>query len=282
MSNILSTIFGRNEKILFNYLINSGMSIDLDNVNSTKFLVSQPLHEDYFWDIKKKLIEAGANVNVTDRCGSTLLIIYAKCGVIDKLEYLISAGANLNIRDSEGDTALIKAVRQSNYDRECLKVIKLLIDAGASVNIINKSGDTALTIAALWGFLDVVKYLIENGANANLTICITGQKVPMETSSKSPLIRAACGNHPNVVKFLINYGVKIDEHPALENPGIMEIMDEYQNLYGKISNLTLGKPRKNIFSNWQTLTVLEIIGDKVDVLIPKDLLVCEIGKYLFI
>jgi hypothetical protein len=42
-----------------------------------------------------------------------------------------------------------------------LKAMKELIDKGANVKAINKYGQTALHLAALYGKLEVVKYLIE-------------------------------------------------------------------------------------------------------------------------
>ncbi len=49
-----------------------------------------------------------------------------------------------------------------------IEVAKLLIEAGAEVNRQCEHGRTALHIAAAWGHLDVVKYLLENAADASI------------------------------------------------------------------------------------------------------------------
>ena len=49
-----------------------------------------------------------------------------------------------------------------------LEVARVLVEAGASVNRQCEHGRTALHMAAAWGHLDVVKYLIENGADSTI------------------------------------------------------------------------------------------------------------------
>lgn len=59
------------------------------------------------------------------------------------IETLLKKGANPNLRDSEtGETLLMSAARYSTPE-----VVKALIDGGADVNARNKSGQTALTLA---------------------------------------------------------------------------------------------------------------------------------------
>ena len=101
----------------------------------------------------KKLIEAGANVNETDKHGRTPLM-YAVFP--EAVRYLIDAGANVNAVDNEGNTALMNALFPES--------VKMLIEAGADVNKINKDGQTALMNAY---FPDSVKILVKAGADVN-------------------------------------------------------------------------------------------------------------------
>ena len=79
------------------------------------------------------------------------------------IETLLKKGANPNLRDSEtGETLLMSAARYSTPE-----VVKALIEGGADVNARNNSGQTALTLADnndnLWR-ADIVALLKRRGA----------------------------------------------------------------------------------------------------------------------
>ena len=59
--------------------------------------------------------------------------------------------------DAHNDPALTWSARKGH-----LEVVKYLIEAGADIHANN---DKALNYSALYGHLEVVKYLIEKGAN---------------------------------------------------------------------------------------------------------------------
>ncbi|QXF95209.1 ankyrin repeat domain protein [Wolbachia phage WO] len=50
----------------------------------------------------------------------------------------------------------------------CLEIVRFLIDEGVNVNITNKYGSTALHNAAYYGDLRIIKFLLEKGANPNI------------------------------------------------------------------------------------------------------------------
>ena len=110
-------------------------------------------------DITRLLISAGADVNVMDQMGSSLLhqaieknekknteifkmILSAGASLLFnpslRSSYsLIYTGANVNVVDRYGETPLHLAVEKNNT-----VIIKLLIDAGADENIRNMYGRT--------------------------------------------------------------------------------------------------------------------------------------------
>ena len=49
-----------------------------------------------------------------------------------------------------------------------IEVAKVLVDAGADINRQCEHGRTALHMAAAWGHLDVVKFLLENAADPSI------------------------------------------------------------------------------------------------------------------
>ncbi|MCC2646128.1 MAG: hypothetical protein K0R02_193 [Rickettsiaceae bacterium] len=83
-----------------------------------------------------------------------------RIGVINKL---LSKEIDINIeRDKFGYTALMCAVKKGYPD-----IIKLLVEKGAEVNLAGVSGLTPLHCAAQKGDLSIVEFLVDKGANVN-------------------------------------------------------------------------------------------------------------------
>jgi ankyrin repeat protein len=85
-----------------------------------------------------------------------------------------------------------------------IKALKELIGAGIDLNAsLNEDGTTILMIAAGEGQLEIVKLLVERGADINIL-----------SEGDSPLISAVCGRHKDVYEFLL---------PHVKNPEILHI-----------------------------------------------------------
>jgi ankyrin repeat protein len=109
----------------------------------------------------KKLLDAGANVNLArSRDGRTALHFAAYYGKEQVVAKLIQAGADLNVTKSDGWTALHQAVY---YGKE--RVVAKLIQAGADLNIAAPNGFTALHAAAESGNKEITVQLLEAGAD---------------------------------------------------------------------------------------------------------------------
>ena len=126
------------------------------------------MHHDI--ELVKKLINNGVDLNIKDNDGYTPLM--RSMFVIEDSEkiikLLIDAGANVNITDdNNGNTALILWIK-SDWKNTSTNKIKLLINAGADVNIKNNYGNTALILASSRNQIENVKLLIEAGADWNL------------------------------------------------------------------------------------------------------------------
>jgi len=84
------------------------------------------------------------NFNKTNK-GYTALIV--ACAIeydegLETVKRLIKAGADLEIKDDNGNTALMWAVKKCN-----LETLKHLVKAGADVNTQNNNGETAKSVA---------------------------------------------------------------------------------------------------------------------------------------
>lgn len=91
----------------------------------------------------KYLIEAGADINVTDQNEKTPLIIATENNQTKNIEFLANhPDCNIDAQDVNKNTALHWAVKQKYYSH-----VKILITAGARSDIENSNNDTAMEIA---------------------------------------------------------------------------------------------------------------------------------------
>ena len=76
-----------------------------------------------------------------------------------------------------------------------LNIVKCLIENGADINVKNHMGWTPLHLAAGYGYLEIVKYLIEIGADFMAT----------NKDGSTPLDVAIHQNRTDVIAFLETY-----------------------------------------------------------------------------
>lgn len=93
-------------------------------------------------DEVKRLIAAGANVNVSNNAGGTALKFAAYFGRVEMVSLLINSGAYVNTRDGIGWTPLMDASQNGHTE-----IVRRLINAGADVNMVTAQGITALSQA---------------------------------------------------------------------------------------------------------------------------------------
>lgn len=67
---------------------------------------------------------------------------------------------NFNFRDQEGNTPLIHAARQKNLD-----IVQFLINNGADINAVNNNNESALLTSYLYQQYDISNYLLSTGAS---------------------------------------------------------------------------------------------------------------------
>lgn len=101
---------------------NKGLHDILDQLESNNNLLSDCNYIQYIMS----LLEAGANPNIQNQDGKTLLHYVAECNDTKGIEFLLKAGANPNVQDHSGKTPF-EYVTEPN----CLKAIK---DLGCSSN----------------------------------------------------------------------------------------------------------------------------------------------------
>jgi len=107
-------------------------------------------------------LRKGADINFQDSTGNTGLHYMCKSNNIRIVKHLLAKGANADIRNSIGNTPLHEIVSRLDYTG--IDITRLVIPY-TNVNIQNNHGETPLHIAAHNKKTDIIKILLENGAN---------------------------------------------------------------------------------------------------------------------
>lgn len=113
----------------------------------------------------KKYIKEGADLNERTEAGESVLAYALKSRVDrDMLELLIESGADLFYADDEGVSILDFAITYNN-----MYIIQLLLGKGKDINeVTRRSGFTPLMAAVCYGRYDIMKVLLEAGADVTL------------------------------------------------------------------------------------------------------------------
>jgi len=161
-------------------------------------------------EITELLIAKGSNVNAQNKAGDTPLDVAlsqnhkeiadlliqkgadvslhtaAQHGLLEKLKELISKGTDVNAKNNAGETALEVAIQEYHQD-----IVRLLIDKGAEVSI---------NVAAFIGDVDKVKDFIKGGGSVDTA----------DTSGQTLLHYATAGNHKDIAELLISKGANVN------------------------------------------------------------------------
>ncbi|XP_056378829.1 serine/threonine-protein phosphatase 6 regulatory ankyrin repeat subunit A-like isoform X2 [Hyla sarda] len=153
-------------------------------------LASQSGHESL---VRLLLNYSGVQAEVpTRRQGSTPIHLAAQNGHTAVVGLLLSKSTSqLHVKDNRGRTCLHLAAANGHNE-----MMRALIGQGAEINLTDKNGWSPLHFAAKSGFLETVCFLVECGANPILE-CNDG---------KTAIQYAAGDNHQDVVSFLLKRG----------------------------------------------------------------------------
>ena len=115
-------------------------------------------------DQVKSALEQGANPNFKGKGGFTPIVIAARNGYLDIVQYLLDHGAEMDKRDnSRKKSALLAAAFKSQN-----QVAEYLMTHGADINAQAINGFTPLHDAAWVGDYQLVKMLVEHGARTDI------------------------------------------------------------------------------------------------------------------
>jgi ankyrin repeat protein/L-ascorbate metabolism protein UlaG (beta-lactamase superfamily) len=143
--------------------INNGANIHAkDNEN-------RPAIEYASWyanpNVIKALVEKGNDVNYVSSGKYSILHNVCSNGNVESIDFLIQKGANVNLANADGDLPLQMVTINCNSE-----AVKLLAKKTKNINQKEKYlGNTALHQAAINGDIKSTQYLLEAGADPNIT-----------------------------------------------------------------------------------------------------------------
>jgi Ankyrin repeats (3 copies) len=154
--------------------------------------------------------------------------------------------------------------------------VRQLLAAGADVNAANAYGGTALAFACDKGHTEVVKVLLEHGANLEIQDRFYKSK---------PLAWAVIKGHPEIARLLLEHGAQ-GEAEALSTAVVVASPKEIVQMIvarGKVSPEELGEALRTARQQQKTeiAGVLEAAGAKVVPVVPVDatVLAAAAGTY---
>ena len=173
----------------------------------------------------ERLLSPLHNAEFRDDRGTALLPLAARAGRVEVVQLLLGKGADVNATaflEGAGKTALMEAALNNRPE-----VVKLLIDAGAYIDQQEaETGFTALSHASSQSNEDVVRALLENGANPNLRA----------HNGWSPLYQAARFAYVDTARALLDAGADVD---LPDNDGLTPLMVAI--IRGRVIDLSVGR-----------------------------------------
>ena len=163
----------------------------------------------------EEYIAKGADVNARSGKYGWTPLIWAVVGENSKIiPTLINHGAYTEIRDKIGNTALIYSLWPIiSSKKPNLEVIKTLLQNGANVNITNTFGRVVWTLAASWDFLDDNEELrTETYYKVKKELRPTGNDMLTAKEANygvTPLQIALTNPNPEVIETLLKAGANV-------------------------------------------------------------------------
>ncbi|XP_072397236.1 uncharacterized protein [Diabrotica undecimpunctata] len=163
------------------------------------------------------LIEYGADSHLRNRKRQSPLECATQSNCLNALRQLFKRGASFNCKRKFNCYQSLFLATQHGF----LSVIIEFVRRGVDINIHSTKGHTLLHAACQFGQIEVVRYLLQNGANVN------SKSQPNDTT---PIYFAVKYWQPEIIELLISYGGLL-ENPCKNVSVLSLVRKQFNNRY---------------------------------------------------
>lgn len=140
-------------------LIENGADIELPNEDGHTALYSACIRGQI--ETCRHLIDK-AELNSKNNDGWTPFHVASYLGHVAIVELLIEKGANIEILNNDGGNALLIAAAHGKTE------VAMLLSSRMDLNFQNEKGWTPINAASMYGHVDIVRLLVDNGADVEI------------------------------------------------------------------------------------------------------------------
>ena len=191
------------------------------------------------------------------------IITAAKEGNLGKVKELIEKDSQLiNTKDANGRTLIHWACRGVHFE-----VIKYLVENGANVNAKDNNMNTPLISISSRGHIEAAKFLLDNGADIH---------AESNEFSRTALFYSVLGGHTEVTELLLRKGAKVNINVGFGRTPLYYAVDKGHTEIAKL--LILGGADKNfIMNDGLSLLHLAVISNNIEMVRTLVDLKCDIN-----
>lgn len=140
-------------------------------------------------EVASYLISQSANIYETNLSGQTTMIICAKEGLLSLVKDLFKHGYDFNKPLKTTDQSVLSQAVWGNQE----EVVRFLLENGANVNVIDNQGWTPLMVASYLGCVQIAKVLLDHGADTK----------PINKQKMTALDLATFYKHSEIAELLL-------------------------------------------------------------------------------
>lgn len=167
----LFTAIEYSQWVIFDFFVKAGANLKRSDFE--KMTLLHQACQTGFIEVIQSLVDSGLDINAKTRDGETPLFIAAKFSHIDIFDFLLEAGADVDVKIPQKWYHLEDVEEWKVFQHASFKgwsdVVMSLIKHEIDINVKTVKGDTPLHLSLRNNNLEIVKHLLEAGADCNVS-----------------------------------------------------------------------------------------------------------------